>query len=87
MYTSKNPAKARPLSANVKRLMRLSRAAPKNSEVVKYGREFSLEDLACCGKQGSLFMEAAFMGIPMEDFAPMFMCAATLIAATWQGLA
>ena len=73
MYTSKNPAKARPLSANVKRLMRLSRAAPKNKSVVKYGREFFLEDLACCGKQGSLFMEAAFMGIPMEDFAPMFM--------------
>lgn len=73
MYISKNPAKARPLSANVKRLMRLSRAAPANENVVKLGREFSVRDLACCNKQGVLFMEAASMGLAMEDFAPMFM--------------
>ena len=73
MSTSKNPAKARPLSANVLRLMRLSRTAPKNDDVVKFGREFSLSDLAYCNKQGMLFMEASSMGIPMEEFAPMFM--------------
>ena len=73
MNTSRNPAKSRPLSANVKRLMRLSRASPRDRNVVKVGREFSLRDLACCGKQGSLFMEAAAMGFDMKDFAPLYM--------------
>lgn len=73
MYTSKNPAKSRPLSANVKRLMRMARASPKNAKVVKVGREFSIRDLAYCSKQGSLFMEAASMGFPMSEFAPLFM--------------
>ena len=35
MGTSRDPARSRPLSANVKRLMRLSRAAPKNGKVIK----------------------------------------------------
>ncbi len=73
MYTSRNPAKSRPLSANVKRLMRLARASPQNDRVVKVGRLFSIRDLACCSKQGSLFMEAASMGFSMMDFAPLFM--------------
>ena len=73
MLTSKNPAKSRPLSANVKRLMRLARASPENEKVQKSGRQFSVKDLACCSKQGSLFMEAASMGFSMEDFAPLYM--------------
>ena len=73
MYISKNPAKTRPLSANVKRLMRLSRAAPRNSEVTRETRHFTTKDLACCAKQGELFMEAASMGFSMEEFAPLFM--------------
>ncbi len=73
MYISKNPAKSRPLSANVKRLMRLSRAAPANGKVVREKRHFTTKDLACCGKQGDLFMEAASMGFSMEEFAPLFM--------------
>ena len=73
MYISKNPAKSRPLSANVKRLMRLSRAAPANGEVVREARHFTAKDLACCAKQGDLFMEAASMGFTMEEFAPLFM--------------
>ena len=73
MQTSKNPAKSRPLSANVKRLMRLARASPENEKVQKSGRQFSVKDLACCSKQGSLFMEAASMGFSMEDFAPLYM--------------
>ena len=73
MYISKNPAKSRPLSANVKRLMRLARASPHNGAVIKYGRQFSIHDLAYCNKQGTVFMEAAFMGLSMADFAPMFM--------------
>ena len=73
MYTSKNPARSRPLSANVKRLMRLARASPQNKKVVKVGRQFSIRDLAYCNKQGALFMEAASMGFSMKDFAPLYM--------------
>ena len=73
MYTSKNPAKSRPLSANVKRLMRLARASPQNRNVVKVGRQLSIRDLAYCNKQGTLFMEAASMGFAMRDFAPLYM--------------
>ena len=73
MQNSRNPAKSRPLSANVKRLMRLARASPQNDKVMKVARRFSNRDLAYCHKQGNLFMEAASMGISMEDFAPRFM--------------
>ena len=70
---SRDPAKSRPLSANVKRLMRLARASPKNSSVIKVTRQFTERDLAYCHKQGNVFMEAASMGLSMEDFAPLFM--------------
>lgn len=73
MQNSRNPAKSRPLSANVKRLMRLARASPQNDKVMKVARQFTNRDLAYCHKQGNLFMEAASMGISMEDFAPRFM--------------
>ena len=73
MQASRNPAKSRPLSANVKRLMRLARASPQNESVIKYQRPFSARDVAYCHKQGNLFMEAASMGFSMEDFAPRFM--------------
>ena len=73
MQASRNPAKSRPLSANVKRLMRLARASPQNSNVIKVQRQFSQRDLAYCHKQGNLFMEAASMGFSMEDFTPRFM--------------
>ena len=73
MNTSRNPAKSRPLSANVKRLMRLERASPKNAQVIKVTRQFTVRDLAYCRKQGDLFMEAASMGFAMKDFAPLFM--------------
>ena len=73
MPVSRNPAKSRPLSANVKRLMRLERASPKNDRVIKVARPFTARDLAYCHKQGNLFMEAASMGFTMADFAPLFM--------------
>ena len=73
MQTSRNPAKSRPLSANVKRLMRLARASPQNNSVIKMEKRFSTRDIACCHKQGNLFMEAASMGFAMEEFAPLFM--------------
>ena len=70
MQTSRNPAKSRPLSANVKRLMHLARSSPENNRVIKVERRFSNRDLAYCHKQVNLFMEAASMGFSMEDFAP-----------------
>lgn len=73
MRTSRDPAKSRPLSANVKRLMKLSRASPQNKSVIKVARNFTQRDLTYCMKQGSLFMEAASMGFSMSDFAPRFM--------------
>ena len=73
MQTSRNPAKSRPLSANVKRLMRLARASPQNDQVIKLNRRFTARDRVYCHKQGNLFMEAASMGFSMEDFAPRFM--------------
>ena len=73
MQASRNPAKSRPLSANVKRLMRLARASPKNDSIIVLQREFTAREYAYCHKQGNLFMEAASMGIGMEEFAPLFM--------------
>ena len=70
---SHDPAKSRPLSTNVMRLMRLSRASPKNGQVVKFGRSAAVPDIFSCTKQGNLFMEAASMGFSMRDFAPKFM--------------
>ena len=73
MQTSRNPAKSRPLSANVKRLMELSRASPQNIKVIKVAKNYTQRDLTYCMKQGNLFMEAASMGFTMSDFAPRFM--------------
>lgn len=73
MQSSRDPAKSRPLSANVKRLMRLARASPENNNVIKMQRQYNARDLAYCQKQGNLFMEAASMGFDMKDFAPLFM--------------
>jgi len=73
MQASRNPAKSRPLSANVKRLMRLARSEPQNIKVIKVARSFTTHDYTCCHKQGTMFMEAASMGLKMEDFAPRFM--------------
>lgn len=73
MNKSRDPAKCRPLSANVKRLMKLSRASPQNQNVIRVTRDFTTHDLTYCVKQGNLFMEASSMGLSMEDFAPRFM--------------
>ena len=73
MIFNRTPAKSRPLSANVKRLMRLARASPENERVIKVVRQFTAKDLAYCHKQGNLFMEAASMGFSMEQFAPLYM--------------
>ena len=73
MYISRNPAKTRPLSPNVKRLMRLSRTSPQNDQVAITTRTFSEKDYFSCTKQGEIFMEATSMGFSVDEFTPMFM--------------
>ena len=70
---TKNPAQSRPLSANVKRLMKAARSSPKHPDVVKAARPFENRDYIYCHKQGNIFMEAAFKGRPMSEFAPLWM--------------
>ena len=69
----KNPARSRPLSANVKRLMKMARESPQNPDVEKIEREFTARDLAYCDMQGNIFMAAVDKDIPMDYFAPTFM--------------
>ncbi len=71
--TIKNPAKARPLSANVRRLMTIARESPLNPDVEKITRKFSARDLAYCDMQGSVFMAAIDRGVRMDVFAPLYM--------------
>ncbi|MBR6267010.1 MAG: hypothetical protein IKR28_01585 [Selenomonadaceae bacterium] len=73
MIASRNPAKSRPLSDNVKRLMWLARAAPVNPRLIAEARDITDHDLDCCKMQGELFMEAMSMGLSMEAFAPNYM--------------
>ena len=58
MSSIKNPARSRPLSANVKRLMKMARESPQNPDVEKIEREFTARDLAYCDMQGNIFMAA-----------------------------
>lgn len=71
--TIKNPAKARPLSSNVRRLMTMARESPQNAAVQKIHRHFTERDLAYCDMQGNIFMAAIDRGISMEIFAPLYM--------------
>ena len=48
MIIIRNPAHSRPLSQNVKRLMKESRASPYNPAVGKAGRTMADKDLAFC---------------------------------------
>ena len=73
MIIIRNPARTRPLSNNVKRLMRESRASPQNHDVVKSGRTLGEKDMAFCDLQGCIFMCAVDRGLDMDLFAPLFM--------------
>ena len=73
MIIIKNPARARPLSSNVKRLMKMARESPRNPNVEVIERPFTDRDLAYCDLQGSIFMAAVDRGIPMAEFAPLYM--------------
>ncbi len=71
--STRNPAKSRPLSRNVKRLMKMARESPLNPDVEKIERAFTERDLAYCDMQGSIFMAAVDRNLPMSEFAPVFM--------------
>ncbi len=73
MNTIKNPARSRPLSRNVKRLMKMARETPVNPKVEKIERDFTERDLAYCDMQGNIFMAAVDRNIDMSEFAPVFM--------------
>lgn len=73
MSAIKNPARSRPLSANVKRLMKMAREAPINPNVQKIDRGISARDLAYCDMQGNIFMAALDRGLTMTEFAPVYM--------------
>ena len=68
---SRDPARSRPLSENVKRMMWLERAAPRNQNVLNAQRVWTENDTIYCQKQGKLFMEAAAMGFKMDSFVPL----------------
>lgn len=70
---AKNPARSRPLSPNVKRLMQQSRMAQQNPAIHKLERPFTARDQMYCHMQGNVFMEAAAMGLGMDDFVPRYM--------------
>lgn len=72
-HTIKNPAKSRPLSSNVRRLMKLARESPDNPEVRKADRSFGPREQAYCDMQGNIFMAALDRSIPVSTFAPIFM--------------
>ena len=73
MNAIRNPARSRPLSRNVKRLMKMARETPVNPEIEKIEREFTERDLAYCDMQGNIFMAAVDRNIEMSEFAPVFM--------------
>lgn len=73
MNSIKNPARSRPLSSNVRRLMKMARESPLNPEVEKIERPFTARDLAYCDMQGNIFMAALDRGFSMEEFAPVYM--------------
>ena len=51
MYDARNPARSRPLSYNVKRLMRLARESPENPDVSQVYREITARELMYCNMQ------------------------------------
>ena len=70
---TRNPARSRPLSRNVRRLMRMARESPGNPNVEKVDRRFNEQELAYCDMQGRIFMAAVDKGLDMSDFSPIYM--------------
>ncbi len=73
METIRNPARSRPLSRNVKRLMKMARESPENPSVRKEGRAYTQRDIAYCEMQAHIFMSALDKGYKIPYFAPIYM--------------
>jgi len=71
--STQNPARSRPLSRNVVRLMKESRASPQNPKVIKAARRIGPKEIAYCEKQGDIFMTAVDMDVPISRFAALYM--------------
>jgi len=71
--TTQNPARSRPLSRNVVRLMKESRASPQNPKVIKAARKMGPKEIAYCEKQGDIFMTAVDLDVPISRFAGLYM--------------
>ena len=71
--STQNPARSRPLSRNVVRLMKESRASPRNPKVIKAARKIGPKEIAYCEKQGDIFMTAVDYDIPISQFAELYM--------------
>ena len=73
MKPARNPARSRPLSSNVKRLILLSRSSPENPEIQRNPRHISEQDYAYCDLQGNIFMAAVDLGYDISSFSEIFM--------------
>lgn len=73
METIRNPARSRPLSRNVKRLMKMARESPENPEVRKKARDFTQREIAYCEMQAQIFMAALDKGYKISYFAQVYM--------------
>ena len=71
--STQNPARSRPLSRNVVRLMKESRASPRNPKVIKAARKIGPKEIAYCEKQGDIFMTAVDLDVPISRFAGLYM--------------
>ena len=71
--STQNPARSRPLSRNVVRLMKNSRASPQNPKVIKAARKMGPKEIAYCEKQGEIFMTAVDFDMPISRFAGLYM--------------
>ena len=73
MTYSRNPSRSRPLSPNVKRLMKMARESPENPAVIKIQRSLTARDYIYCNMQGEVFMAAVDLGYDLRIFAETFM--------------
>ena len=69
----RNPAKSRPLSKNVKRLMAMAREAGGDTGMYSVARAFTGREEEFCRLQGEIFREAYRKGHDLESFSELFM--------------
>ena len=71
MQIIRNPAKARPLSKNVKRLMMMARET--NPDVQMIERPFTDREMTFCHYQGNVFVRGMEKGYGLSDFSSLYM--------------